>query len=147
MAATKGETGKGRHRNSAMTLLLALGFVASILGAWAPAGAASGRAGGFELDVTFMDETGSTANVSDANSQINITVNVSIAAGMENVTDLWLLLDIDSGGIQAEEPVGALNEGEFAEHTFEWMPVVYGKIKAFVQTELLLLALLLFNCI
>jgi hypothetical protein len=109
-----------------MSLLVVLGFVMSILIAFAPAGAANGRAGNFELNVTFTDEQGGHTNSSMAMSQVNITANISIAATMENVTELSVMMDINSGEETSSMTLGALNTGEFKEHTFQWTPTMYG---------------------
>jgi len=109
-----------------MSLLVVLGFVMSILTVFAPVGAADGRAGNFEMTVIFTDDQGGHTNSSMAMTQVNISVNVSIAAGMENVTEAKVMVDINSGEEQSSLVLGALNAGEYKEYNFGWMPVNYG---------------------
>jgi hypothetical protein len=109
-----------------MSLLVVLGFVMSILIAFAPAGAANARAGNFDLNVTFTDEQGGHTNSSMAMTQVNITANISVAASMENVTELKVMMDINSGEESSSMILGALNSGEFKEFTFQWTPTMYG---------------------
>jgi hypothetical protein len=110
------------------SLLVALGFVLSVLAVFAPAGAASGRAENFVVTVTFTNPDGSHDNSSvwTATGKVNITANVSIAGGMENVTDLKLSLKVDGDPEGTDQSLGALEAGNFTEYTWQWQPSAPG---------------------
>lgn len=111
------------------TLLVTLGFVMSVLAVFAPAGATGGRAENFVVTVTFTNPDGSHDNSSVWNetAMINITANVSIASGMENVTDLKLELALNGDQFPGTPvSLGGLNASEFREITWQANPPSYG---------------------
>ncbi|MBM4247999.1 MAG: hypothetical protein FJ149_00895 [Euryarchaeota archaeon] len=116
------------------TLLVTLGFLLSVLAVAAPAGAASGRAEQFAVDVEFTNPDGSHDNSSEwmETEPVNITATVSIASLMENATDLVLTLSVD--GTPEGDPVsmGALDADQPAEHTWQWYPPTYGDYEIMV---------------
>jgi hypothetical protein len=115
-------------KSKMVTLLVALGFVLSALAVLAPVGATGGRAENFVVNVTFTNADDSNDNSSDwmEGNVVNITANVSIAASMDNVTDLTVELAVNGNIVGAPLSLGALNAGEFKEHTWNWVPPGYG---------------------
>src|SRR5512137_2791605 len=113
------------------SLLVTLGFVLSVLAVFAPAGAASGRAENFVVTVTFTNPDGSHDNSSalTGSQPVNITANVSIAGGMENVTDLKLSLAVDDAAQGTAQSIGALDAGGYVEYTWQWQPSAVGDYK------------------
>ncbi len=112
-----------------MSLLVVLGFIMSILMVFAPAGAASGRAGDFEVSVKFMDENGGTTNSTRAFTMVNITVNASLSAAEDNKTEVKVTLAVNVDEEQQSMTIGALNQGEFKEAVIQWTPTNYGDFR------------------
>ncbi|MBM4248000.1 MAG: hypothetical protein FJ149_00900 [Euryarchaeota archaeon] len=116
------------------TLLMTLGFLLSVLAVVAPAGAAAGRAEHFAVTVEFTNPDGSHDNSSVwmATEPVNITATVSLVAMMENVTDLMLELTINGDMEGDPVSIGALNEGESVDYTWQWHPMAYGEFVVMV---------------
>jgi len=109
-----------------MSLLVMLGFVLSVLTVFAPVGAADGRAGSFVVNVSFSDDMGGTTNSTHAMTLVNITANISLDAGMENVTDLKVTAYANGEMVGATQSLGDLVQGQFEDYTWQWMPLEYG---------------------
>jgi hypothetical protein len=110
-------------------LLVALGFILSAFAVFAPAGAAAGRAGNFVVSIEFTDVDGNHDNNSAANAQVNITVNASLAASVENMTDLNLMVAVNDVQLGTTQSLGELDQGMFEDYTWQWTPAIYGDYK------------------
>jgi hypothetical protein len=122
----KGELNMKQKGMKGMSLLVMLGFVLSVLTVFAPVGAADGRAGSFVLNVSFSDDMGGTTNNTHAMTMVNITANVSLDAGQENVTDLQVSAYANDEMVGATQSLGDLAQGQFEDYTWQWMPLEYG---------------------
>jgi len=109
-----------------MSLLVMLGFVLSILTVFAPAGAADGRAGSFVVAMTIADNMGNTITEANVSTPVNITINVSLASGVENITDLKVMLEINGVQNGTTQSLGDLVQGQFEDYTWQWVPGTYG---------------------
>jgi len=108
-----------------LTLFVTLGFILSVLAAFAPVGGAAGRAGNFTVTVTFANETGVpyTAPYKAAlGTMVTITANASTTV---NATLFEMALLINSE-VFPTNYTGALLVGGFVEHSWVATPAAYG---------------------